>query len=108
MGEIDAQRAAMCRQRLNVDRHEAISGSETGQSDEREIREVLVVDRIELVFRDEPLEVRNLDRYNALRSQEVGHARDEVVELRHLRQNIVGDDQIGVAMFSDDFSRIRC
>ena len=66
---------------------------------------MLVVNRIELVFRDQPLDMRNLDGYHALRSQEVGHAGDEVVELRHLRQNIVGGDQVCVAMLGDDLSR---
>ena len=36
--------------------------------------------------------------------QEVGHAGDEVVELRHLRQNVVGGDQVRVAMLGDDLS----
>ena len=34
-----------------------------------------------------------------------GHAGDEVVELRNLRQNIVGGDQVGVAVLGDDLSR---
>jgi hypothetical protein len=49
--------------------------------------------------------MRDLDGYHALRSQKVGHASDEVVELRHLRQNIVGDDQVRVPMLGDDLSR---
>ena len=99
----------MRRQHLNVDRHKAVSRGEPLYGDKREIREVLVVNRIELIFRDQPLDMRNLDGYHALRSQEVGHAGDEVVKLRHLRQNIVGGDQVRVAMLGDDLlSRFRC
>ena len=56
-------------QHLNVDRHEAIGRGETPHGDEREIREMLVVDRIELVLRDQTAEMRNLDRYHPLRRQ---------------------------------------
>ena len=49
--------------------------------------------------------MRNLDCYDTLRRQEVRHAGDEVVELRNLRENIIGDDQVRVAMLGDDSSR---
>ena len=45
----------------NVDRHQAGSRRDPLDGDEREIREILVVDRIELVFRDQPLDMRDQD-----------------------------------------------
>ena len=58
----------MRRQHFNVDRHEAVSHCEPLHGDKREIREMLVVNRIELVFRDKPFDMRNLEGYHALRS----------------------------------------
>ena len=57
---------------------------------------MLVIDRVELVFVDQPLEVRKLERDHPVRRQQMRHARSEVVEIRDLRQHIVADDEIGL------------
>ena len=56
-----------------------------------------MVDGVELVLRDQPLEVRELERDHALRLEQARHAADEVVEVGHLREDVVGDDQVGRA-----------
>ena len=65
---------------------------------------MLVVDRIELVLVDQALKMRHLDGDHAFRRQEMRHAGDEIVELRHLRQHVVGDDQIGMPALGHDLS----
>ena len=74
----------MRRQRLDVDRYQSVGCGEPLQRNKREVREVLVIDRVELVLGDQALEMRNLDGDDALRRQEKRHAGDEVVELAEL------------------------
>ena len=105
MGEVDAQRSTVRRQSFNVDKRESVVRSQPAHGAEREIREVLVVDGIELVFGHQPLKMRHLDGDDALRRQKMRHTGDEVVECRHLRQHIVGNDQIGVAAVGHHLSR---
>ena len=95
----------MGRQSFNVDQRKPMGGSQATYAAEREVRKVLVVDGVKLVFRDQALKMRHLDGDDALRRQQVRHAGDEVVELRHLCQHIVGDDQIGVPPVGHHFSR---
>ena len=95
----------MGRQSFNVDQREPMGGSQAAYGAEREIRKVLVVDGIELVFSHQALKMRHLDGDDALGRQEMRHAGDEVVEFRHLRQHIVGDDQIGVPAVGHHLSR---
>ena len=56
---------------------------------EREVRVVLVVDRVELDTLDQPHEMRDLDRRDAARSQEDAHAADEVVDVGNVREHVV-------------------
>ena len=64
-----------------------------------------MVDSVELIFGDQALEMRHLDGDDAFGRQEMRHAGDEIVELRHLRQHIVGHDQIGAVTFSHHLRR---
>ena len=65
MGEIDAQRSPMRRQIFDVNWQEVMRRSQTAYGAQREIREVLVIYRVELVFGKQTLEMRHLDRYHA-------------------------------------------
>ena len=85
----------MRRKLLDVDQLQAVPRRQALDGHEREVREVLVVDRVELVLRHQPLEVRKLQRDHAFRLQQERHAGDEVVEVGHLGQDVVADDQIG-------------
>src|SRR4029079_7296367 len=85
MSEIDAERSAMRRQSLDVDQREPRGRSKAGHGAEREIGEMLVIDRIELVLVHQALKMRHLYGDHAFRRQEIRHAGDEFVELRHLR-----------------------
>ena len=49
--------------------------------------------------------MRHLDGDDALRRQQMRHGGDEVIELGHLRQHIVGNDQIGVPVVGHHLPR---
>ena len=70
----------------------ALSTPARGQ--EREVREVLVVDRVELVALDQAQQVRHLDRRDPLRRQHDRDPADEVVQIRHVSHHVVGDEQV--------------
>ena len=55
-----------------------------------------MVDGVELVLGDQPLEVRELERDHALGREQARHAGDEVVEVGHLGEHVVADDQVGL------------
>ena len=55
-----------------------------------------MVDGVELVLRDQALQMRELERDDTLRLEQALHAGDEVVEVGHLRQHVVADDEVGL------------
>ena len=63
--------------------------------EEREVREVLVVDGVELVVPHQLEEVRELHRDDAVGGEQRGHAADEVVEVGHVREHVVAQQQVG-------------
>jgi hypothetical protein len=66
---------------------------------------VLVVDGVELVLLDELLQVRELDGDNTLGPEQRGDASDEAVQVGHLGQDVVADDQVGHGPLADE---LRC
>ena len=60
---------------------------------------MLVVDRVELELLDQSDEMRHLDRRHPVRCEHDLDARDEVVQLRNLREHVVRDDEVGAATF---------
>ena len=56
---------------------------------------MLVIDRVELVLLHEPQEMREFERDVASRLQDRGDSADEIVDVGHLRQDVVADDEIG-------------
>ncbi len=98
---MDAQRTAMRRQAIDVEHAQAMAGQHTVRHQQREIREVLVVDRVELALRDQAKQVGEFHRDGAARLQQDRQACDEIVEVRHVRQHIVGADQVGLPALSN-------
>ena len=96
MARVDPQRAAVGRQLLDVEQREAVRGEDPLGGDEREVREVLVIDGVELVLVHQPHQVRELDGDHAARLEQGLDARHEVVELGHLGEHVVADDQVGL------------
>ena len=87
----------MCRQAIDVDDGQAMGGEDPAQGEHREVREVLVVDRVELVVGQEPEQVRHLDREEAVVGEQDREATDEVVDVGHLGQDVIADEQVGAA-----------
>jgi hypothetical protein len=69
---MDAQRPAMCRQAFGVEHAQPVPREHLVDHVQREIGEVLVIDRIELCLGDQPLEVGKLDGDHAGRLQQDG------------------------------------
>src|SRR4029077_95588 len=61
-----------------------------------QIGEVFVIDRIELVLRDQPQEMWKLEGGDARGLEQQGAASDEIIDVRNMRQNIVGRREIGL------------
>src|SRR5207249_9431847 len=85
----DAQRPSMGAKLLDVKELESVISEEPYQRVEREIRVVLVVDRVELQSVHELHEMGNLHGDDTIRRQEDPHTFDEVVEIGHLREDVV-------------------
>ena len=85
-------------QLLDVDDLEIRSGKHTLCRQQGQVRVVLVVDGVVLVALDQPEQVRDLDAH----PPGVGHQRTqpfaEVDDVGNVGEDIVGDDQIGLAV----------
>src|SRR6267378_4695036 len=55
---------------------------------------MLVIDGVELVLTHQLQEMRKLEGRNPIRCQEISEATDEVIDIGHMGDHIVGDDQI--------------
>src|SRR6266487_2561958 len=62
--------------------------------EQREVREMLVVDGVELVAGEQARQVRELDAGHPAGGQQHPHPRHEVVEIGHLGEDVVGDQQV--------------
>ena len=72
-------------------------GEHALRDDEREIREMLVIDRVELVFLHQPQQVRELHRDHAAGLEQQAHAAHEVVQVGHVREHVVAGNQVRLA-----------
>jgi hypothetical protein len=84
---------------LHVEQHQAVRGEDPLDGREREVTEVLVIDGVELVVRHELLQVRELHGDDAVWRQQDLHAGNEIVEIGHVGQHVVPEQQAGRAMF---------
>ncbi len=71
---------------------------------QREVAEVLVVDRVVLESLDEPQEMWELEGRGAARCEQNRDALDEVVDVRHVGEDVVAGDQVSVAVLCDDLA----
>jgi hypothetical protein len=90
---------------LDVEDTEAMGGEDAARGREREVREVLVVDRVELVLFHEAREVRELHRDDAVGLQQLLDPGHEVVEVGHLGQHVVPDHEIGADAVTHELVR---
>src|ERR1700731_210482 len=66
---------------------------------------MLVVNGIELIAFDKPLQMRELQRDDALRLQKKLHSADEIVEVGYLGKHIVAEDEIRPVAFRHQLLR---
>ena len=105
MARVDAQRSAVGGNFLDVEDAQAVGGEDAARGGEREVREVLVVDGVELVLFDEAREVRELHRDDAVGLQQLLDPGHEVVEVGHLGQHVVADHEVGADAVADELVR---
>ena len=64
-----------------------------------------MVDGIELVLGEQPHQVRELERGHTIRLQQDGESGDEVVDVRHMREHVVGGREVGGESLRHQFPR---
>ena len=58
-----------------------------------------MINGVKLILLDQPFEMWKFKCDNPVRRQQTGHSGGEVVEIGHLRQYVIADDEIGHAAF---------
>src|SRR5947199_10556096 len=86
---VEAQRATMRLQLIHIEDLETVRRKHLTRSQEGEVGEVLVIDRVELVALDQTQEVRDLDRGHTVGRQDDPKTADEVVEIRDMGHDVV-------------------
>src|SRR6266478_5326243 len=100
MPSVDPQRSSMRWQFLNVEERDSMRCEDLLRRHKRKVGKMFVINRVELVFFHQPLQVRKLHGDHTRRLQQDFHPRHEVVQVRHLRENIIPEQQI--RLFSRD------
>src|SRR5260370_14926671 len=90
----NAKRIAVSSQRLHIKERQAMCSKDLFGCQKREIGEVLMVNRVELVFFHQPLKMRELHGDFAMRFQQDLHSRDKIVQIEDLRKYAVAEEQI--------------
>src|SRR5262249_40459533 len=96
MAEINTQRSTMSRQKLDVKYFEFVLVRKTLNRHKRKVREMLVIDRVELVPVNEPLKMGELERDHTIWGQHMHHSCGKIIEISDLRRNIVTNNEIGL------------
>ena len=99
------QAAAVSRVLLDVEHAQAVGGEDALDGGQRQVGEMLVVDGVELVLRDQSQQMRELEGGDTFGLQQAGEAGDEIVDVRHMRQHVVGGGEVGLPALGDQFIR---
>src|SRR6185369_3911680 len=102
---IDSQRAAVRRQFVDVEQAQAMVREYALDRSEAQVREVLVVDGIELVLVHEPQQMRELHCDDTALLQQDRHPADKVVDVGHVREDVVTQQQVDTPVLGRDFLR---
>src|SRR6266853_1938221 len=105
MTTIDAQRTPVRRKLLHVEQRYSVGGEHLLYGDKREVREVLVVNGVKLVLRHQPHEMRKLHSDHTVWREHDLHAADEVVQVGHVGEHVVTEQQVCVPVFTQDLAR---
>ena len=90
---------------LDVDEVEPLLAEDRADRMEREVGKVLVVDRVVLEMLHELCEVRELERRGAVGREEPRDAGGEVVDVGHLGEDVVPEDEVRVPALASRAAR---
>src|SRR5688572_7684823 len=95
MPHVNSQRPPMSRKFVDVENGQSMSSHDLAHGMEREVREMLMVNRVKLILIHQAHQMWKLQGDHALAFKQDLKAFDKIIECRNMRQNIVADDQIG-------------
>ena len=84
---------------LDIEHLQAVMREDLGECRERVIAEVLVVDRVELIEPQQVQHVMEFERRHPGRLEQYLEAGNEVVDVRNVRDHVVGRHQVGAYAF---------
>ena len=90
---------------LNVDNRKVVTPDKSVEGDEREIAQMLVVDRVELDAVDHVAQVRHFNHGDAAVDEQFTDAGDDSVHVGHVRKDVVCVDDIGVTDLMNQVAR---
>src|ERR1039458_7185321 len=98
----------MSRQTLDIDHAQAVATKNGLARQEREVEHVLVVNLIELGAEQHGRELRELDAEHPFWRKYPCDARREVICVRDMGEDVVGDHQIGPhALFGESLGKVQ-
>src|SRR5215469_8479591 len=95
---VHAQRPAVRRQLVDVDDPKSGGGQRPRRGQQRQVREVLVIDRVVLALLDQPRQMRELKRDQPSVLDQSAQAGGEASYVGHVGEDVVGRDEVGLAM----------
>src|ERR1051325_3434246 len=96
MACIDSQRPTMCWNLLDIEKRKSVSGKNVIDRGKRQVRKMLMVNRVELIFAHEPHQMRELHGNYSRALQQHLQACDKVVDVGYMCEDIVSEQQIGL------------
>ncbi len=87
----------MGRKLLDVDERQSLGSEDRADRVQREVREVLVVDRVVLEVLEQGGEVGEFERRRPVGGEKRSDAAGEVVDVGHLREDVVAKHEVGSA-----------
>src|SRR5437867_3482224 len=82
-------------QLLHIEHHELVRREESLHRQQREVREVFVINGVELIACNQPHQMRKLYRDHPTGREQNPQSRNEVVELGYLGEHVIPDQQVG-------------
>lgn len=86
----------MGRQFLHIEYLESMLCEKRHDGRQGKVGKMFVVNGVELIVLDQTQEMRKLKGGDAIRFEQNPESTHEVVDVRHVRQHVVGDDQISL------------
>ena len=90
----------MCGQPLHIEDAKPVCGKYPRDGKKREIREMLMINGIELIIPHQTKKVRELHGNDAVIGKEDFEAADEIVQRRNMSENVVAENEIGLSPIS--------